>query len=98
MNKVYIVISGGNLFIGKLFKTHDVWQIENPRGLIPMQGSRPGQVNLTMSNVLGDPKLIYLEGSMVYFVPEDQTLINEYIKSTTGIQVASSIVDFKRPN
>ena len=69
--------------------------LKSPR-VIQMQQAGPGQVNIQLLVMIGDPKEIRIraEAAVIRYVP-DEALTNSYREAVTGLTLAKTIPDLK---
>lgn len=78
---------------GEMWLSEPMAMIKVP---VPPQNGKPGATAFNITSLLGEPKAIKIpDGSMWYYTKE-KGLINTYITSTTGIQLAPGIMDLRR--
>ena len=90
MKDISVVVVGGSVYIGRLSKVHGSWRIEAPRTVLVMPVAGGG-MSLKILPCIGFPKAITIEGDITHYVPEDQQMVNAYIKQTTNIEIANGV-------
>lgn len=78
--------------VGELQKNHEQPAIYKPLAILGRQIA-PNVIEPVLAPLIGNPDVIYFDWEGVTFWSEarDKDLINDYIKATTGIQLANVI-------
>mgnify|MGYP001209279493 CR=1 FL=1 len=90
-----IQIHQGGIIIGEANEVMGEVVLKSPR-VIQMQQAGPGQVNIQLLVMIGDPKEIRIraEAAVTRYVP-DEALTNSYREAVTGLTLAKTIPDLK---
>jgi len=94
---VVVMMEGMGLLIGRLLKNkYGVPCLKRPRMLqmrIPKaSGTSSDFTEVRLGELVGSPdELFFISFPLTLYIVKDQSLLNLYVKSTTGLTIASSL-------
>jgi hypothetical protein len=90
MDTPVIVFTLGGPIIGHSIETEEGTALSKPRCIQVIPDGR-GRAQMGITDVLGSPEILYLPPGLCWYVPTDKAILNAYIQSTTGIQIAGTL-------
>jgi hypothetical protein len=85
-----IAVTPMGTIIGKQKEGKNGFYLKDPRIVFPVQNPETGQTALGLQRLPGNPSLLFIPSSNAYYAPDDAALADAYLRSTTGLVLASS--------